>query len=172
MSENDNTPATLEDALARIQFLSGELSKVRGEAAQARVAKRQAVETTKAETEALLKAEYEAKMADTEKTKNDLEVEVGNSKVVVAKLTAALNAVVPDAKERITQVASRLIGSTEEELAADADRVKQIFGLEPTAPARIPATDPSQGTGGNQNVIPLNGDKLTNMMESILNKRH
>lgn len=165
------TPETLEDALSRIQYLTGELSKVREEAAKARVAKRQAVETTKAETEATLKAEYDAKVADAEKTKNDLTVEVGNSKVQIAKLTAALNAVVPDAKERVTAVASRLIGSTEEELAADADRVKQIFGLEP-APARTPATDPSQGAGGNQDVVPLNGDKLTGLMTNILNKRH
>jgi polyribonucleotide nucleotidyltransferase len=168
MPENDN--ATLVETL-RAQLAEKEsiLSDVRGEAAKARVAKRTAVEDAKAAVEAELKAEYDAKLEAATKAQGDQQVELGKSKLQVAQLQAALGAVFPEeVRERVVNLAQRLVGTTEDELKTDADRVKKLFGLE-DKPAKSPATDPSQGTG---NTVPLNGDPLLNMMNNVLNKGH
>lgn len=44
--------------------------------------------------------------------------------------------------------AKRLVGSTREELEADAEEVKRDFPVAPTPPDRTPRPDPSQGSRG------------------------
>lgn len=165
MSDSDKTPETLEDALARIDVLTDQLSKVRGEAAKARVDKRDAVVNAKNEAQ----AEFEEKMAELRKQGEDAGIELNRSKLMVTKLTAALNAVAPEVKDRVVDIAGRLVGSSDDELAKDAERVKALFGLDQKP--RTPATDPSQGTGNNTD-LPLNGDPLLNAMMGVLNKKN
>lgn len=168
MSDSDKTPETLEDAVAEISTLREQLKSVRTEAAQARVAKRDAVSNAKTEAQ----AEFDAKLAEMRKQQDDFGVELNKSKLTNAQLTAALNAVAPEAKDRIVEIAGRLIGSTEDELAKDADRVKSLFGLDTKQQVRTPATDPSQGQGNSSAELPLNGDPLLNAMMGVLNKRN
>jgi hypothetical protein len=55
-----------------------------------------------------------------------------------------------------------LKGDTAEEVAAHAEKLKALFGSDPT-PAR--ATDPSQGS----TPLPLNGDPLVALLTSAVN---
>lgn len=166
MSDSDNKPTTIEDALARIEVLEGQLKTVRGEAAKARVEKRDGVEQAKNDAQ----AEFDAKLEVLRKEQEEFGVELNKSKLTNAQLTAALNAVVPDVKDQVREIASRLIGSTEDELAKDADRVKALFGLD--TKQRTPATDPSQGSGAQGGELPLNGDPLMQAMMNVLNNKN
>jgi hypothetical protein len=165
MADNDKTPETLEDALARIEALNETVKTVRAEAAKARVDKRTAAADAKNEAQ----AEFDAKLEEMRKQQDEVGVELNKSRLTIAQMNAALNAVVPDVKDRVVEIAGRLIGSSDDELAKDADRVKSLFGLD-TQP-RTPAVDPSQGHG-NQNELPLNGDPLLNAMMGVLNKKN
>lgn len=165
MSDSDKNPETIEDALAEINTLREQLKSVREEAAKARVAKREAISNAKTEAQ----AEFDVKLAEMRKQQDDFGVELNKSKLTNAQLTAALNAVVPEAKNRVVEIASRLIGSTEDELAKDADRVKALFGLDTKQPPRTPVTDPSQGQG-NGDALPLNGDPLLDAMMGVINR--
>lgn len=167
MSDSDKTPETLEDALAKIEVLTEQLKQVREEAAKARVAKRDAVAAAKNEAQ----TEFDQKLEQMRKQQEEFGVELNKSKLTNAQLTAALNAVVPEAKDRVVEIAGRLIGSTEDELAKDADRVKALFGLTDTKP-RTPATDPSQGSGNQGGELPLNGDPLMAAVMSKIGRGH
>lgn len=164
MSESDTNTETLEEEVAR---LKSQLADARSEAAKNRVAKRTAVEEAKAQLEADLKAEHEAALAKLKTEHGDVEAQFNESKLRVARLQAALNSVFDETTvERVSEMASRLVGSTEEELKADAERAKALFGLD--SKPNTPAVDPSQGSG---NATPLNGDPLLKMMTNVLNRR-
>jgi hypothetical protein len=122
------------------------------------------VEAAKAE----VKAEYEAKLAQATEALEAAKNESASSVVQLAKLQAALDATVPDLKEKVVDIAKRLVGQTDEELKADAERVKTLYGVTPTAPAKPKAVDPSQGQGNS--ALPLNGDPLLNMLTRAVNK--
>jgi hypothetical protein len=61
-----------------------------------------------------------------------------------ARLRAALAADIP--ATQVTDFAARLVGDTDEELAADAVRLRELLGL-PAAPPERQRPDPSQGAG-------------------------
>lgn len=61
-----------------------------------------------------------------------------------ARLRAALAADVPPGQ--VADFAARLVGDTDEELAADAVRLRELLGLPVTSPERQ-RPDPSQGAG-------------------------
>lgn len=116
------------------QWVKDELASVRNEAAQRRVEKNAAV-TAHTEALAQVTALTDAKTA-AEKAAADHAFEL-------TKLKVALAAKVPG--EQAAEFASRLRGSTEDELKADAENALKLFGG--GKPAR--ATDPSQGRGNN-----------------------
>lgn len=166
------TPAPAQELPADV--LRHLLTEARGEAAENRVKVKTVAEEAKAEADKAIEAakaelvtQYEAKLAEAATTAQTAQAEVVSTKLQAAKLQAALDAVVPDARERVVDIAKRLIGSTDEELAADAARTAKLFGLDAKAPAPR-ATDPSQGQGGNP--LPLNGDPLLRALEGIVNK--
>jgi hypothetical protein len=68
--------------------------------------------------------------------------ELDTARLDAAKLRAALAAKVPPAY--VADFASRLVGTTEDELAADAVRLRELLGL-PDPDRKRP--DPSQGAG-------------------------
>lgn len=167
MADNDK-PDTLEGAHAEIDALQDKLKSVRAEAAQARVAKRDAVEAAKTEAQ----QELDKKIEELRKEFEETTVQLNSSKTLVSKLTAALNTVLPEQiGARILDISGRLIGSTDEELKADASRLKTLYGLDSTTEeVRIPPTDPSQGLGNNSN-LPLNGDGIERALMNALNSR-
>lgn len=69
------------------------------------------------------------------------ETELTAARDELIRLRVALAAGVPTAQ--VSAVASRLVGATEAELAADAKTVVALFGLD----RPDPAVDPSQGRG-------------------------
>lgn len=157
-----NTPAGDEPTADVLRKL---LADARTEAAANRVKGKEKVEAAKAE----ITAEYEAKLAQATAALEAAKSETASSVVQLSKLQAALDATVPDLKERVVDIAKRLVGQTDEELKADAARVKDLFGVTPTTPVKPKATDPSQGQGNN--ALPLNGDPLLNMITNVVNKR-
>jgi hypothetical protein len=166
-----STPATTEPNGQELpaDVLRKLLDETRAEAAATRVKSKENVEAAKAE----LTAEFSAKLAEAHKALEDSKSALAAKALKVSQLQAALNAVVPDRKEKVTDIANRLLGSTDEELQADADRVAKLYGVSapdtaPVPPAPPAATDPSQGKGNE--ALPLNGDKLLGALEGILNK--
>lgn len=155
MSENASTEGTAtenqtestESAPAEIatveqlpEFARTLIAQLRQENAAARVKKNEAVENTKLET----KQEFEAALALSNTEHEATKVQLDAANLSLAKLNAAIEAGVPT--DKLGSVASRLNGSTPEELKADAEEVKKLFGIGEPAP-RVPAVDPSQGKG-------------------------
>lgn len=68
-------------------------------------------------------------------------------KAAAEERTARWRAEVAHAKGLTPEQAARLVGSTKDELAADADALLSLFPAAPTGP-RAPAPDPSQGSRG------------------------
>lgn len=122
------------------EFAQTLIRQLRQENANARVKKNEAVTSTKAETQ----TEFEAKLAESNTAHEATKVQLDAATVNLAKLNAAIQAGVPT--DKLNAVASRLNGTTEDELKADVEQVKTLFGIGEPAP-RVPATDPSQGQG-------------------------
>lgn len=138
-------------------FARNLINQLRQENAAARVKKNEAAEAAKAQT----KEEFEAALAkantDNQVTRTELEA----SNLLLAKLNAAIEAEVPT--DKLLNVASRLNGTTPEELAKDVAEVKALFGIGEPAP-RVPATDPSQGKG---NPAEAQVDEFTSFMTGL-----
>lgn len=166
---DSNTTETEAEKIARLE---SQLSEARSQAAKYRVEKRTVAEDLRAQLEADHKAELEAAQAKTKADQETLAAEFNKSQATVARLQAALTTVFDEKTvERVVEMASRLVGNTPDELKADAERAKALFGLESKSqPTKAPAVDPSQGLG-NQSAAPLNGDPLLQAVTGILNKR-
>lgn len=129
-----NEPTTVEQLP---EFARNLITGLRQENAKHRTSKTEAVEAAKLEAQTAFEAQLAASNTEHEATKGEL----GNTKLELAKLTAAINAGIPS--DKLLTFASRLNGSTEEELKADAEEAKKLYGVTSDS-----AVDPSQGRGG------------------------
>lgn len=146
----DSSPATTSGELP--DWAKQKIADLNAEAAKYRVQKNDAVEAGKTE----VRLEYEQKLAEAQSRYEQLVTDKSNADLALTRIDVALGiAGLPTSK--VKQVASLLHGTTEAELRSHAEEVKSLLQISEPAPAR--AVDPSQGRG-NQDVLPLNGDKL------------
>lgn len=124
------------------EFARNMITELRQENASTRVKKNEAVEAAKGEVQTA----FEAKLAESNTAHEATKDQLAQATMSMAKLNAAIEAGVPT--DKLTSFASRLQGSTAEELKADAVEVKKIFGITESTPVNKPATDPSQGLAG------------------------
>ena len=130
-------------------FSEDYVKQLRDEAARYRNEKKTAVEQANAAKD----TEYAAVIQAHEGKVTALETDLGDAWVELAKIHAALEAQIPS--QHVLQFASLLKGSDPESIKASAESAKALFGGIATT---HPATDPTQGSGGNP--LPLNGDPL------------
>lgn len=136
------------------EFAQKLISKLRDEAKSNRLKGKEAAEKAIADVTTSHQEELTALTTERE----SIAAERDSMKSELARLRVALNAGV--ASEVASEFASRLKGDTEEELAADAARLSEIFQT-PSKPER--KANPAQGQH-----LPLNGDPLLNMITSKL----
>lgn len=130
-----STPTTVEQLP---EFARNLITNLRQENAKHRTSKTEAVEAAKLEAQ----TDFETKLSESTNAHEATKGELGQTKLELAKLTAAINAGVP--VDKLLTFASRLNGSTEEELKADAEEAKKLYGVTSDSPV-----DPSAGQGSN-----------------------
>ena len=149
----DKAPENAKESQELPDWATKELASVRAEAARYRTEKNAAVEEARAETLAAHQTE-----------KSELESELSKSERNLLRLRIAVGAAVP--ADKIETFAERLQGDSEDDLRADADKLKAMFST-PEAQSQS-AVDHSQGSG---NHLPLNGDPLLNALKSKVGVR-
>lgn len=157
---NENPVATMNDLP---QWAQDEITNTRAEAAKYRTQKNEAVEAAKAE----LAESYTEKIQALEAQIAEAQDGEKNSRTEVEKLKTAINAGIQH--DKILGFADLLKGETPEELVSHADELKSLFTtVEQPKATKSPATDPSQGQGGEH--LPLNGDQLLQSVMRVVNK--
>lgn len=165
MSETVTTEATTEGADAAAVdphkpepklFDEAYVKSLRDEAAAARVAKKEAVDTAVN----ALKAAHAEELAAKDVAYTELQNEMASAQLELTKVRIALEARVPS--EKVLQFAAILHGTDEDSLVESAKSSLELFGSFDT---KSPAFDPSQGRGGKP-PIALNGDPI---LEAIKN---
>lgn len=161
MSDTPTTPETPEtpevpEAPKQETFSREYVESLRQEAAQARVAKKTAVDEAKAE----VIRDYEGKLADKDTAFTELQTTHGETSLELLKLKAIVAAKIP--VDDIEDVVTLVQGTDEETVNASVERVKALLGK---SPAKDRPVDPSQGKGSH---IPLNGDPIVNMLNAAL----
>ncbi len=163
---SDVTPAAETPAVPEGDtFPRSYVEELRTENAGLRVGNKQALEAAKTETRAAVIAEYEPKVTERDTQIADLTTQLSDKSLELLKLQAIVNAKVP--VEQIEDVYGLVQGTDEDTVSASVKRVQALMGSNPPAP---PATDPSQGRGGDH-VIPLNGDAITNAVLTAIGGR-
>lgn len=158
MSE-DNTPTTPEapaaapEAAPQETFSRDYVEKLRDEAASHRTKAKTAADEARAE---VIK-EYEGKLATKDTEFSELRASHAEAALELLKLKKVLEAEVPTAD--ILEVAALVQGSDDETVSASVQRVKALLSK---APAHVPATDSTQGSGNGH--MPLNGDAVVNAL--------
>jgi hypothetical protein len=122
------------------KWAQDELSRARNDAATYRTRLRDA----KSEVEAEVRAEIQNEVKGLNDKVADLEMKLSDSDLKSLKLETALEVGVPG--EHLKTFADRLRGTTAEELKADAEEAKKLFGLG----NETKATDPTAGLGGSE----------------------
>lgn len=146
------------------EWYEGELSRVRQEAAGARVKAKEKVEAAKAEVTSQFEAQLAASNTAHEATKDELASATLNN----TKLDTALEAVLgEEVAKKVRAFAKTVQGSNPDELKAHAEELKALFGITGEAKVDDPATDPSQGMGGN---APAGDDFGSWMTSKFLNR--
>jgi hypothetical protein len=126
------------------------VQQLRGEAAKYRNEKKDAVEAARAETT----QQWESKLDEASNATAKLQSQLSSANTEMVKVTTALTLGVPS--ERVVQFAALLKGDSEEDIKSSAESAKELFG---DFKQSVPATDPTQGTGGGKD-LPLNGDPI------------
>ncbi|QFG12514.1 scaffolding protein [Mycobacterium phage Toaka] len=134
---------------------------LRDEAAAARIAKRDAVETATKE----LKEAHAAELAAKDVSYTELQNELGNAWIELEKVYVALDAKVPS--DKVRAFTAILQGNDAESIGASAKSSLDLIG---GFDSKGPAYDPSQGRGGTP-PLALNGDGILNAMIAVLDKR-
>lgn len=125
------------------KWLQDELSRARDDAAKYRTRLRDA----KSEVEAEVRSELSKEVDDLKTEVSDLKGKLTIAESEGLKLDAALAVGVPG--EHLKAFAERLKGTTLDELKADAETAKKMFGAGTSR-----ATDSSAGLGDSSNVTP------------------
>jgi len=152
------TPATSAPEATEKQdtFSRDYVESLRQEAAQARVAKKDAVEAAKAD----VIRDYEGKLAEKDTAFAELQNQHSETSLELLKIKSVLEAKVPT--DDILDVVALVQGTDEESVKGSVERVKALLSK---APAKDRPVDPSQGSGS---TVPLNGDPIVNMFKSAL----
>lgn len=156
------TPVTLAPVASQETFSLEYVQSLRQEAAQHRTAKNAAVEQAQASAQQEWQAKVEAATAENARLTNEL----GDAWVYVEKVHQTIGANVPT--EKILGIAGILKGVDEASIKSSAEETKALLNIS-TAPLSVPATDPTQGSGGG--VAPLNGDILLNAVKRAVGAR-
>ena len=161
MSDTPTTPETPaapapEAPQPQETFSRDYVESLRQEAAQARIAKKDAVEAAKAE----VIRDYEGKLAEKDTAFTELQTQHSATSLELLKLKSVLEAQVPT--EDILEVAALVQGTDEESVKGSVERVKALLSK---AQAKDRPVDPSQGSGS---TVPLNGDPIVNMLKSAI----
>ena len=135
------------------------VQQLRNEAASHRVGKNEAVEAAKAATA----TGYDAKIAAVEEKFTQQGATLSARELELSKLKAIIAAKIP--VDRIEEIAPLVEGTDEATITARVQTLKALMG--DSAPARVPAVDPSQG-GSGVPVIPLNGDPIMKLLNEKL----
>ncbi|QGH80574.1 scaffolding protein [Mycobacterium phage Rahalelujah] len=163
-STPEATPAVTETPMEPTGKVYDEayVKSLRDEAAAARIAKRDAVEAA----EKALKDAHAAEIAAKDLAYTELQNELGNSWIELEKVYTAVDAKVPS--DKVRAFTAILQGSDAETIQASAKSSLDLIGGFDT---KGPAYDPSQGLGGKQPPLALNGDGILNAMMAVLDKR-
>ncbi|ALA07827.1 scaffolding protein [Mycobacterium phage ExplosioNervosa] len=138
------------------------VKSLRDEAAAARIAKKTAVEAA----EKALKEAHAAEIAAKDLAYTELQNELGSAWIELEKVYTAVEAKVPS--DKVRAFVEILEGSDAESISESAkSRLELIGGFD----KKTPAYDPSQGSGGKQQPLALNGDGILNAMMAVLDKR-
>ena len=143
-------PAPVADPVTPKVYDEAYVKELRQEAAAARVAKKDAVDT--AVTEAT--AAHAAELAERDVQYTQLQNELGQAWIELEKVYVALDSKVPS--EHVRAFSSLIQGTDKESIGLSA---KAAYDLAGGFTTRHPAYDPSQGRGGS-NDLPLNGDPI------------
>lgn len=130
------------------------VEQLRGEAAKYRNEKKSAVD----EAKAALAAEYDGKISLAAAQHAELQTTLSAREVELAKLRTAITLEVPTSK--LVGFSELIKGTTEEEITTSAKSVLDLVG---GFAKSVPATDPTQGSGGTP--LPLNGDPILNALK-------
>lgn len=149
----ESSEVTPEDAVP--EWVREKLTKANNEAAKYRTKAKEAAQ--QAQYEADEKFGSQIKELTDEKAAAVAELE--NARLETTKLKAALSVGIPG--ESASEFADLLKGSTEEEILAHAEKVKELFGAS-AKPAR--ATDPTQGLDGGNATSQSAGAMLANFI--------
>lgn len=138
------------------------ISKLRNEAADARIKNRDAVEAAvKAEGERLAR-EHADKLTSLEAKLTAAENVASGEQKLLNQLKGAIKAGVP--ASNLLSVAPRLVGNSEDEYAEDAKSVAQGFGVTFDDKQRQRPIDPSQGRGADKTGDPSEGDVFADFL--------
>lgn len=127
------------------------VKSLREEAAAARVAKKDAVDAAIKEANEAHQAELAAR--DTAFT--ELQNELSQARLELEKLYVSIDSKVPS--DKVRAFASLLQGDDSEAIQASAKAAYELAGGFST---KSPAFDPTQGFGGRDTTMPLNGDPI------------
>lgn len=135
------------------------INKANSEAAKYRTEKNSAVEAAKAE----VTDSFTSKIKELEAQIEEKSGEVSQANLNVERVKAAIK--VGISTDKLESFAELLHGSTQEELVAHAEQLKDLFTV---ANGASKATDRSQGSGGASG--PLNGDPILDAVRNVINR--
>ena len=153
MSETANTETTevVEPPKDAKVYDQAYVTALRNEAAAARVAKNEAVESAVS----LLKAEHEAAVAAKDVAYTELQNQLNQAQLELEKLYVSVDAKVPS--EKVRAFAAILKGEDKDSIVESAKATYELFGG--FEASKQSAFDPTQGSGG-KNPMALNGDPI------------
>lgn len=135
------------------------INKANSEAAKYRTEKNSAVEAAKAE----VTDSFTSKIKELEAQIEEKSSEASQANLNVERVKAAIK--VGISTDKLESFAELLHGSTQEELVAHAEQLKDLFTVDN---ASSKATDRSQGSGGASG--PLNGDPILDAVRNVINR--
>lgn len=158
MSEPSTTPeatpaAPAPEATQQETFSRDYVQSLRDEAANYRNKAKTAAEEAKA---AVIK-EYEGKLAEKDTAFTELQKTHTEASSMLAKMQAVVAAKI--SVDDIEDVLALVQGDTEEAIGESVKRVQSLLGK---SPARVPAVDTTQGSGG---AVPLNGNPVLDILK-------
>ncbi len=136
------------------------INKANSEAAKYRTEKNSAVEAAKAE----VTDSFTSKIKELEAQIEEKSSEASQANLNVERVKAAIK--VGISTDKLESFAELLHGSTQEELVAHAEQLKDLFTVAKGSGSK--ATDRSQGSGGASG--PLNGDPILDAVRNVINR--
>lgn len=149
----ETTEVATEDTVP--EWVREKLTKANNEAAKYRTKAKEAAQQAQFEAD----EKYSAQLSALTDEKAAIAAELENARLEHLKFKTALSVGIPG--ESASEFADLLKGTTEEEVLAHAEKVKELFGAS-NKPAR--ATDPTQGLDGGNATAQSAGAMLANFI--------